>query len=134
MFFIVYDIKNNQTTIPHKEHINNPVMISAQQILVGLNNSGALNTGNCTIWPCIQELLANLALPNEGPGPMPIRPPGPMGPGGPPPNMMMHGMARPPHMGQPGPPMRMMMAPGQQRMMMQPGPGPVQGPHGGYMG
>ena len=134
---IVYDIEQNQTSIPQKDSINanNPVMMGAHNILVNLTNSGALNTARCTIMPCVREILLNLALPNEGPPP----------PGG---NVMMHGgMNRPPmggpppHMGGPGmgpqmggpqgggPPMRMMnpgMMP-QQRMMMQ------QQQHG-YMG
>ena len=140
---IVYDIEQNQTSIPQKDqiNINNPVMIGAQQILVNLTNSGALNASRCTIMPCVREILLNLTLPNEGP-----------------PNaVMMHpGMTRPPMPGPPhmapqmgGPPMAPAMRPGmiptmmpQQRMMMpqQPHPGgpqPPQGPQGpphGYMG
>ena len=141
---IVYDIEQNQTSIPQKDqiNINNPVMIGAQQILVNLTNSGALNASRCTIMPCVREILLNLTLPNEGP-----------------PNavMGMHpGMTRPPMPGPPhmapqmgGPPMAPgPMRPGmiptmmpQQRMMMpqQPHPGGPQPPQGpqpphGYMG
>lgn len=118
---IVYDIEQNQTSIPQKDSINlnNPVMMSAHNILVSLTNSGALNTQRCTIMPCVREILLNLALPNEGPT---IMQPGHGGPGG----MNRPPMGGPPHpMGGPqggAPPMRMMnpgMMP-QQRMMMQP--------------
>ena len=58
----------------------------------------------CTIMPCVREILLNLTLPNEGP----------QGPQGPPNAVMMHpGMTRPPMPGPPhmapqmgGPPMR----------------------------
>ena len=98
----------------------------------------------CTIMPCVREILLNLSLPNEGPQ-------------GPPNAVMMHpGMTRPPMPGGPphmapqmggppmgGPPMRPgMINPAmmpQQRMMGIPGqPGPQhqgpQGPQGGPAG
>merc|ERR1712008_447259 len=148
---IVYDIETNQTSIPQKDqiNINNPVMIGAQQILVNLANSGNLNMQQCTIMPCVREILLNLTLPNEGPQ-------GLQGPQGPPNAAMMHqGMTRPPMPGPPhmtpqmggspmgGPPMRPgMINPAmmpQQRMMGIPGqPGPQhqgpQGPQGGPAG
>lgn len=124
---IVYDIKSNNTTIPRKDSISNPtpnpVIIGAQNILVNLSNSQQwqqeiISTGRCTILPSLQQIIANLTLPNE-------RPPGPPGQ-----MMMQHQMVRPPMGpgGGAGPPMRMMMPPQQQRMMMQ------QQPQHGYMG
>ena len=54
--------------------------------------SGNLNMQQCTIMPCVREILLNLSLPNEGP----------QGSQGPPNAVMMHpGMTRPP---MPGPP------------------------------
>lgn len=117
---IVYDIKNNQTSIPHKENINSPVMLAAQQILVNLGQTGALNTGRCTILPSLQEILMNLTLPNEAPPVMMHQMNRPMGPG--------MGPAGP-QMG-PGGPRMMMMPPQQQRMMMQ----QQQQQQHGYMG
>ena len=78
---IVYDIEQNQTSIVQKGEMS-PVGSIANQIISNLMQSGALNTGRCTIMPCVRELLMNLTLPNEGPSnpmiqghPMHARPP-----------------------------------------------------------
>lgn len=129
---IVYDIENNQTSIPPKEM--NPVSQRAQLIVNNLGQSGTLNNQRCTIMQCVRELLLNLTYPNEGPPMMPPHPmarpqmgPGPhMGPG-------MGGPVPVGHPGHMGPQQMRMMSPmmqQQQRMMVQ----QQQQQQHGYMG
>ena len=64
IFFSVYDIEHNQTSVAQKEQ--NPIVSVAQGVLTGLAQSGAMNMQRCTIMPCVRELLTSLRLPNEG--------------------------------------------------------------------
>ena len=64
IFFAVYDIEHNQTSVAQKEQ--NPIVSVAQSVLTGLAQSGAMNMQRCTIMPCVRELLTSLRLPNEG--------------------------------------------------------------------
>lgn len=100
----IYDIQNNTTTLPErKEQVPSVATNAVTHHIRRFTEYTGLQHNECTLFPTIRDLLANLTLPNEPPAPINIQNQivqSPIGQVGSSPSPMMHSPMPP--MGQGG--------------------------------